>query len=271
MTPLNNKIEYKNRISDCDTYITDEKKLKKRLFPSLYFFPRLLWIIFYANREVAKGIYNEVRWYDSSVDILKKLEQAGLRMQFTGMDNIRKVEGPVVFVSNHMSTLETVILPSIIQPVKKVVFVIKEELTRYPLFGPVAASREPILVGRENPREDLKTVLEEGSKRLQAGKSIIIFPQKTRNVSLQPESFNTLGNKLAKRNNVPVIPIALLTDAWANGKYIKEAGKIDPVKTVHISFGEPIFITGNGSEEHQKIISFISGKLKEWERQDLVK
>ena len=45
-----------------------------------------------------------------------------------------------------------------------------------------------------------------------------------------PTLFNSLGNKLAKRNNVPVIPLALITDAWGNGKYIKEAGKIDPSK-----------------------------------------
>ena len=192
-------------------------------------------------------------------------------MNFSGMDNLRKVEGPVVFVGNHMTTLETVVLPSIIQPIKKVLFVVKEELTRYPVFGPVCAAREPIVVGRENPREDLKIVLEEGSKKLQEGKSVIIFPQRTRSTIFEAESFNSLGNKLAKRNNVPVIPIALLTDGWGNGKYIKEAGKIDPTKPVYFAFGEPLTITGTGAEEHQKVIDFIAGKLKEWGRPELVK
>lgn len=260
-----------NRISDNDEYITNPASLGKRLFPSLYFFPNMLRILLYSNRQAKKGIYDDVRWYDSSIDTLKSLERAGIQFHLEGMDNIRKVEGPVVFVSNHMSTLETMILPSIIRPIKPVLYVIKEELGKYPLFGPIALAREPILVGRENPREDLRIVLEEGSKKIEEGKSVIIFPQKTRSMVFDPTLFNSLGNKLAKRNNVPVIPLALITDAWGNGKYIKEAGKIDPSKPVHLAFGQPIYIKGNGAEEHQKIIEFIAGKFKEWGRPELVK
>lgn len=263
--------EYKNVVSLSDVYNTPKEELGKTSFPTLSFFPNMIRIVLYSNRQAKKGIYDWVRWYDSSVDVRVSLEKAGVPMNFSGMDNLRKVEGPVVFVSNHMTTLETVVLPSIIQPIKKVIFVIKEELTRYPIFGPVAAAREPILVGRENPREDLKIVLEEGSKKLQEGKSVAIFPQRTRSIFFDQEGFNSLGNKLAKRNNVPVIPIALITDAWGNGKYIKEAGKIDSSKPVHIAFGEPLTITGNGSVEHQKILDFIAGKFREWGRSELIK
>lgn len=268
---MQEKYTFLKRISDKDKYTTDPARLRKRLFPSLYFFPNMLRILIYSNRQAKKGIYDDVRWYDSSIDTLESLERAGIKFHITGMDNMRKAEGPVVFVSNHMTTLETTILPAIICPIKPVVYVIKEELSKYPLFGPIALARDPILVGRENPREDLKIVLEEGSKRIQNGKSVIIFPQRTRSMVLDPALFNSLGNKLAKRNNVPVIPIALITDAWGNGKYIKEAGKIDPSKPVHIAFGEPLFIKGNGAEEHQRIIEFISGKFREWERPELVK
>lgn len=262
---------FRNRISDQDEYNTDPKLHRKKIFPSLYFFPNMLRILLYSNKHAKKGIYNSEKWYDSSLDTFKSLERTGIEFHLSGMDNIRKANGPVVFVGNHMTTLETMILPSIIRPIKSVVYVIKEELRKYPLFGPIALARDPILVGRENPREDLKIVLEEGSKRLKAGKSIIIFPQRTRSAVLDPALFNSLGNKLAKRNNVPVIPIALITDAWGNGKHIKEVGKIDPNKPVHLAFGEPIYITGNGAEEHQHIIEFISGKFREWGRPELVK
>ena len=262
--------EYFNPVAANDEYITPERK-SWNMFPGLRFFPRMIWIIFYSSRHAKKGIYDAVRWYDSSVAVLKSLEKSGVRIHLTGMDNMRKVDGPVIFVANHMSTMETMLLPAIIQPVKKVLYVIKAELAHYPLFGAVATAREPIMVGRDNPREDLKIVFEEGSRKILEGKSIIIFPQKTRSDILHPESFNSLGNKLAKRNNIPVIPIALLTDAWGNGKHIKEVGKIDPSKLVHFAFGEPIYIKGNGGEEQQKIIDFISGKLKEWGREDLLK
>jgi 1-acyl-sn-glycerol-3-phosphate acyltransferase len=268
---MHNPNEYQKQVSDKDEYITPPEILKRRISPTIYFFYNMLRILFYSNRQATKGLYNSVRWYNSSVDTRESLERAGVKMHFSGMNNIKAVDSPAVFIANHMSTLETVVLPSIIQSAKQVLFVIKEELTKYPLFGPVASAREPILVGRENPREDLRIVLEEGSKKIQEGKSVIIFPQKTRSLVFDPELFNSLGTKLAKRNKMPVVPIALLTDAWGNGKYIKEAGKIDTQKTVYISFGEPMFISGNGSEEHQAIINFISQKLREWGRPDLVK
>ncbi len=261
---------YLNTYSAQNEYKTDEAKFKPKMFPSLYFFPNLLRIVLYSNRYAKKGIYNDELWSNSSVDVVKSIEKAGVRVHFEGLDNFKKLNGPAVFIGNHMSTLETMALPCMIHQSKKVVYVIKQELAEYPLFGPIALARDPILVGRENPREDLKTVMEEGSNKLSNGKSIIIFPQKTRTQFFDSASFNSLGVKLAKRNNVPVVPIALLTDAWGNGKIIKEVGKIDINKKVRICYGNPIEVKGNGIEEHQLVIDFISRKLIEWGREDLV-
>jgi 1-acyl-sn-glycerol-3-phosphate acyltransferase len=61
-----------------------------------------------------------------------------------------------------------------------------------------------------------------------------------------------------------VVPLALKTDAWGNGKLMKEFGRIDPSRTAHLVFGAPLRIQGRGSEEHEDIIRFITSKLKEW-------
>ena len=63
---------------------------------------------------------------------------------------------------------------------------------------------------------------------------------------------------------MPVVPIALKTDAWGLGQKYKDFGKIDPSKTVHICFGDPIQIQDNGKEAHEQIVRFISGKLRKW-------
>ena len=63
---------------------------------------------------------------------------------------------------------------------------------------------------------------------------------------------------------MPVIPIALKTDAWGNGKIVKDFGKIQPKKAVRFAFGDPIHIQDNGREAHEKIIAFIEKKLKSW-------
>jgi 1-acyl-sn-glycerol-3-phosphate acyltransferase len=164
-----------------------------------------------------------------------------------------------------MSTLETMILPGIISPLRRVTFVVKESLVNHPLFGDVMRSRDPIVVGRTDPRKDFEAVMNGGMKLLSKGISIIIFPQSTRNLLFKPEEFNSLGVKLAKKAGVKVVPVALKTDFWGNGKFIKELGPIDRHKPVHIKFGEPFPVTGIGKEDNQKIIDFIQSSLKEWE------
>jgi 1-acyl-sn-glycerol-3-phosphate acyltransferase len=126
----------------------------------------------------------------------------------------------------------------------------------------------PITVTRTNPREDLKAVLEEGSALLKEGRSVIIFPQTTRTMELEPERFNSIGVKLARRAGVPVVPIALKTDALGNGRVLKDFGTVDPTRDVHFSIGEPMEITGRGHEEHRRIIEFITAKLNTWKAAD---
>jgi 1-acyl-sn-glycerol-3-phosphate acyltransferase len=234
--------KYKKIIALNDSYTTPKAAKNLPFWGSaIDFYSGFVPIIFRSSSLAKKGIYDDFKWVESSLDIMQRLEKAGVVFNITGMSNIIKHDGPVIFIGNHMSTLETVVLPSLIHPVKKVVFITKKELADYPVFGPVNSVRDPIIVGRENPREDLKTVMNEGQKRIENGKSIIIFPQKTRTKLFDSESFNSLGIKLAKKNKVPVVPIALLTDAWDNGKIIKEMGKIDISRIAHFEFGEPFF------------------------------
>ena len=76
-----------------------------------------------------------------------------------------------------------------------------------------------------------------------------------------------VGIKLAKKAGVPIVPIALKTDAWGNGKMIKDFGKMRPERPVFFSFGNPMTVSGNGREEHLKIIHFIEDKLHSWQTQ----
>ncbi|MBI5213137.1 MAG: 1-acyl-sn-glycerol-3-phosphate acyltransferase [Nitrospirae bacterium] len=243
--------------------------LPAKAAPSLSLYCRIIDIVFRAASKAKNKKYGNAEWCDSSLESLRALEYVGVRIKITGIDNFRKLEGPCVFISNHMSTLETFVLPAIISPLKEATFVVKKSLIDYPVFKHLMRSRDPIVVGRTNPREDLKAVLEGGIERLEAGRSIIIFPQTTRTAVLDPKAFNTIGIKLAQRANVPVVPVALKTDAWGNGKYLKDFGKIDRSKKVYFAFGEPLWIKGRGAEEHNRIIEFISGKLKEWSNRAL--
>lgn len=256
-------------LAEKDEYKSDSQ-IKSAVFPSLKFYSTILKVVYIANKLAVNNQYSSIPWVNSSLLLLDGFEKAGMKFHFSGMKNLQRFDGPAVFIGNHMSTMETLILPSIIHPVKKVCFVVKKELTTYPLFGPVNNARHPIVVGRSNARDDLKTVMNEGAERLKSGRSVIIFPQRTRSFQFEAKSFNTLGIKLAKQNNVPIVPVAILTDSWQNGKIIKEFGKIDINKEVKICFGEHKNITGNGNDEHKYVLDFIKEKLIEWDRKEYI-
>jgi 1-acyl-sn-glycerol-3-phosphate acyltransferase len=229
-----------------------------RSHPTSVFYFKALMIVLKASRLCKKGAYTNDCWIQSSLDTIKALESVGGRFEIQNLAVVRKLESSCVFVGNHMSVLETFVLPCLIQPYRDVTFVIKESLLSFPFFKHVMRNRNPIVVGRSNPREDLRTVLEEGQNRLKANISVIIFPQTTRSVSFDPQKFNSLGVKLAKRAKVPIVPVALKTDAWGIGRRFRDLGKIQPAKPVHITFGDLLHIQGSGKEEHRLVVDFIS-------------
>ena len=96
---------------------------------------------------------------------------------------------------------------------------------------------------------------------------MIVFPQSTRSAEFDPAQFNSIGIKLAKSAGVPVIPLALKTDLIGNGKICRDLGPVYPEKEVRFEFGAPIEIEGNGQQQQQAVIDFISGCFKRWEQE----
>lgn len=237
-----------------------------KILPTFVLYSKVFLSMIKISRVGKLSRFNIRAMHDSSLSVIRALESVGAKIEISGIEHLKDPEVPSVIVANHMSTFETFALPAIITPFKNMTFVMKEELIRYPVFKYAIIASNPITVGRKNPRLDLKAVMEGGIERLNRGISVVIFPQTTRYTDLEPQKFNTIGIKLAKRANVPVIPLALKTDAWGIGKYLKDFGRIEPSKKIYFAFGEPLRIKGSGSEEHQIIIEFIQNKLNEWKR-----
>jgi 1-acyl-sn-glycerol-3-phosphate acyltransferase len=233
-------------------------------FPDLSFYGSFCLIVFLASLKARRGLYGDRDWARSSIDTLRALERVGVAFEITGVEHLKAARSPFVIIGNHMSVMETSILPGIVSPVRPVTFVVKSSLLEYPFFNHVLRSRDPIAVTRNNARRDLKTVLAEGTARLEQGISVIVFPQTTRTRRFDPSQFNSIGVKLAQRAGVPVIPLALMTDAWGNGRLLKDFGRIDPSKKARFSFGEPLVVRGRGSDAHQAVIRFIGGRLETW-------
>lgn len=233
-------------------------------WPGYIFYARIALAFLKEGLAGRRGTLNNERWLRASLSCMKAVESAGGRLTVSGLEGLSTHKGPLVFIANHMSILETVILPSLTLPYNDVTFIIKDELRHYPVIGWVMQALDFIAVHRKNPREDLKIVLNEGQRRIQKGCSVVVFPQATRSTVFDVNNFNTLGVKLARKAGVPVVPIALKTDFHGTGRWLKDIGPIYPERPIYFKFGNPIPIVGNGQVAHQSVVEFIAENLTSW-------
>jgi len=253
-----------------DSYDTPEN-CKRCFFDKLLlgsrasFYIRNFYVFYQTGRIARAGLLDGEAQIRQSLKNVRIVESCGGKVHLRGLSNVSKFDGPAVVISNHMSLLETGVLHAILRPRRDFVFVIKRSLFDVPYFGDIMRAFESIPVDRVNPREDFKTVMEEGKKRLDRGQSVLIFPQATRDTAFSPAHFNTIGVKLAKLAGVPIIPLALRTDFTSNGRFIKDLGPVHRERPVWFEFGEPIMkVSGNGKAEHAAIIDFIKDRVLKW-------
>ena len=230
-----------------------------------YFYFRNFGTFIRSGRCAAKGQLDKDNQIHYSNENIRLIEDCGAKLHLRGLNHLRDLNGrPVVIIGNHMSLLETAVLHAFLRPRLPFCFVIKESLFHVPFFGNIMRRLGCIAVGRENPRDDLRHVMQEGKKRLEDGVSVIIFPQSSRSAVFDEAHFNTIGVKLAKHANVPVLPLALRTDFLENGKWLKDLGPVRRKRPVWFEFGEPFPVEGSGKEEQKKVVDFITSRLTEW-------
>jgi len=250
------------------SYVSPKKRyfLAENLpvWATFLFYTRLIKQVYTTSRAATRVGLNRNTWADSSFEVLKIVESVGGKFRVSGLEGVTEQKRPLVYIANHMSMIDPLVMPCLGLAFNDLAFVVKESLLNYPLFGTIMRAVNPIAVSLRNPRDDLRLVLNMGQNLLSNGFSIVIFPQATRSAAFDTASFNSLGIKLARKAGVPVVPIALKTDFQGNGRIIKEMGPVDPQKTLYFKFGNPIDIEGSGQTAHQAVVQFIAENLKSW-------
>ena len=230
----------------------------------LWFHLKYIGVLAESRGFARRDDYGPENWAWTSWEIFNIIESAGGQVEIDGLDHVREARAPFVIVANHMSTLETHILPVLVLPIADMTFVVKDSLVKHRYFGPIMRACRPIAVSRRNPREDLVTVMTEGQRILAEGRSLVIFPQSTRSRVFDPAQFNSLAAKLAEKAGVPLIPVALKTDFWENGRFLRDIGPIRRRRRVHLEFGAPLGPGLPARETHARAVDFIVGRLKQW-------
>jgi 1-acyl-sn-glycerol-3-phosphate acyltransferase len=249
-------------------YTTDPSRATRclRSMPglSLRFYASMFNIINRSRRQALAGVYDEEAWALSSQTIFRTIESYGGRFEITGIEHLQGLQAPAIFIGNHMSTMETFVLPGLIRPYTRLCFVMKSDLTEMPIFGPVARATNPITVSRNNSRSDLTVVMDVGCERVKAGFSVCIFPQSTRQPFFSPRKFNSLGDKLAARAKAQIIPFAVKTDFWGQGWPVKDFGRLNPKLPIKIAFGPAIPAGTDSKATHAGCLDFIIPNLQKW-------
>lgn len=145
-----------------------------------------------------------------------------LRFEVEGREHIPAV--PSVILCKHQSAFETMALQRVFPPH---VWLLKRELLWLPFFGWGLAMLEPIAIDRKAGRKALQQLLEDGTRRLAAGRWIVIFPEGTRVAPGQKGRYAPGGAILAVRSGCPVVPVAHNAgEFWPRRGFIKRPGII---------------------------------------------
>jgi 1-acyl-sn-glycerol-3-phosphate acyltransferase len=156
---------------------------------------------------------------------------AGIRLVVTGLEHL-PTGGPALLASQHQSEFDTLVWMTLLP---RPSYVMKRELTRIPLFGPLLVPAGMIPVDRAAGAAALRRLLADTDAALQAGRQIVIFPEGTRvppgqEVKLQPGIA-----AIAARRDMAVIPVA--TDSgrcWQRGLLGRRPG------IIHVAIGPAI-------------------------------
>lgn len=152
----------------------------------------------------------------------------GIRVEVTGP----LPAGAALIASRHESALDTLVWLTL---VPAACYVLKRELLRIPMFGPLTQKAGMIAIDRTGGAAALRGLLRDGARAAGDGRQIVIFPEGTRAepgvvLPLQPGVA-----ALAAHTGLPVIPV--VTDSgqcWSRRAFHKRPG------VVHITLLAPI-------------------------------
>lgn len=131
--------------------------------------------------------------------------------------------GPAIFMSNHQSNFD--ILALLASMPRHFYWIAKKELFEIPLFGQSMRRGGYIPLDRGDGRKALQS-LDEAAATIHKGKSVVIFPEGTRSTDGNLLLFKRGGFVLARKADVPVIPVTI------NG-----SGKINPANQIRLYSG----------------------------------
>lgn len=191
--------------------------------------------VFFAPLKVRLGFVKT--WISFSLVLLHFF--CGLKYQIEGMENIP--DKGFILMSKHSSTWETIALQKFFDPM---VWVVKRELTRIPVFGWALISVNAIALDRGTGRKAIKQLIKESKQHMDQGRILMLFPEGTRVLPMQYKPFKLGGAIVSHKTGYAVLPIAHNAgEFWPRHSWIKWPG------TIRLVIGKPIEPEGKNPDQ----------------------
>ncbi len=145
-----------------------------------------------------------------------------IKVTVTGSEHLP--DGPVIFMSNHQSNFD--ILSLLAAMPRQFYWIAKKELFEIPVFGPSMRRGGYIPLDRGDGRKALQSI-DDAAATIHQGKSVVLFPEGTRTTDGNLLPFKRGGFILARKADVPVVPVTI------NG-----SGRINPAGQIRLYSGD---------------------------------
>ncbi len=147
----------------------------------------------------------------------------GLKLIIKGAEILPK-NGGYIIACKHQSAFDTIIFHSFIP---EPIMIFKKELAYIPLIRQQLLKTGCIPVDRKGGTNAMRNMFEEAKAKLNAGKSIVIFPEGTRTAPGTTTVYNPGVFLLYEKCNVPVFPAAINSGYfWPRNSFRKKKGTI---------------------------------------------
>ena len=131
---------------------------------------------------------------------------AGIRVETTGRDNV-PASRSCIYMCNHVSNLD----PPVLMPELPGRFsiLLKKSLMNIPILGTAMRMAQFVPVERGSRRDSAQAAVRAAAEALNAGLSIVVFPEGTRSLDGRLSTFKKGPFFLAQQTGAPIVPIAI--------------------------------------------------------------
>ena len=198
-----------------------------------------------ADRAAPRRLEDSISPFIRATDAFGSVAwQFFARVELHGLDHVRGLEGPVLFVANHTSNADAPLIGTYVTPAfgRRIYWLGKQEALDWPIVGKFIELNAVIGIQRGAADVDAfrtaKRVLDEGH-------ALIVFPEGTRSPTGALQEAKEGTTILALRSGARIVPIGVsgTRRVWPRGQKLPHPGR----RRVVLRIGEPFTISAPGS------------------------